>query len=112
MRIGISINARAKDMEGEYPDIDTVSISSATRNLSSTVISNSPIYITKKRQKSKAENKVAPLITTHEKGPRTVAASHISLAQNPVSPISLYRKSWPKSSQYNRLKFHIPVKLS
>jgi len=106
------VNARKKDIEGDYTDIDPVSISSVTRNLSSTVISSSPIYNTKKAQKRKAEDEVAPLISAYEKRPRMVAASDISLARNPVSHISLHRKSGAKSLKHGGLKFHVPVKLS
>jgi len=59
------VNAGEKDIEGDYTDIDPVSISSVTRNLSSTVISNSSIYNTKKGQKRKPENKVSPAIIAH-----------------------------------------------
>jgi len=108
----MSMNAHEKDIKGDYTDIDPVSISSVTRNLSSTVISTSPIYNTKKAQKRKAEDKVAPLISAYEKRPRTVASSDISLARNPVSPISLGGKSGAKSLKHGGLKFHVPVKLS
>jgi len=108
----MSVNARKKDIEGDYTDIDPVSISSVTRNLSSTVISNSPTYNTKKAQKRKAEDEVAPPVSANEKRPRTVAASDISLAQNPVSHISLDGKTGAKSLKHAGFKFHVPVKLS
>jgi len=106
------VNACEKDIEEDYTDIDPVSISSVTRNLSSTVISTYRIYNTKKAQKRKAEDEVAPLISAYKKRPRTVAASDISLARNPASPISLDRKSRAKSLKHGGLKFHVPVKLS
>jgi len=106
------VNAREYDIEGDYTDIDLVSISSVTCNLSFTVISNSPIYDTKKVQKRKAGDEVARPSSAHEKRPRTVAASDISLARNPVSHISLYGKSGAKSMKHRGLKFHVSVKLS
>ena len=106
------MNAREKNIEGDYTDIDSVSISSVTRNLSSTVISIYPIYNTKKAEKGKAEDEVAPPISAHEKRPRTVVASDISLAQTPVSYISLDGKSGAKSLKHGGLKFHAPVKIS
>ena len=81
VRKGISVNVREKDIEGDYTNIDPISISSVTCDLFSTIISNSPIYITKKAQKRKVEDEedeVAPIITAHEKRPRTVAALDIS----------------------------------
>ena len=97
VRKGISGNGREKDIEGNYTHSDPVSISSVTRNLSSTVISNSPIYNTKKVQKRKAENEVSALISAYGNRPRAVAVSNISLARNPASPISLDGKSGTKS---------------
>ena len=106
------MNVREKDIERDYSDIDPVSISSVARNLSSTGISNSPIYNTKKGQKRKAENEVAPPISADEKRLRAVAATDISLPQNPVSNISLDGKSGAKSLKHGGSKFHVPVKLS
>jgi len=40
-----------------------------------------------------------------------VAASDISLARNPLSPISLDGKSGAKSLKHGGLKFNVPVKL-
>ena len=45
------MNAREKDIEGDHTDIDLVSISSVTPNLSFTVISKSTIYNAKKGEK-------------------------------------------------------------
>jgi len=106
------VNARAKEIDGDYTNIDRVSISSVARTLPTTVISNSPIYGTKKLLKSKAEDEVAPPFSNHEKRPRTVVASHILLVLNPVSHISLDGKSGAKSLKNSCLKFHVPVKLS
>ena len=64
-------------------------ISSVSRNLS---ISPN----TKGVQKRKAEDELAILISDLEKRPRTVAASDISLAGNPVSNFSLVGKSSAK----------------
>ena len=55
---------------------------------------------------------MAPPISAYEKRPRTVEASDISLARNPVSHICLHGKSGAKSLNHGGLKFHVPVKLS
>jgi len=55
---------------------------------------------------------LAALISALEKRPRTVAASDISLARNPVSNVSLVGKSSAKVLRPGGMKFHIPVKLS
>ena len=89
----------------ELMDIDPVLISSVSRNLS---ISQS----TKRVQKRKAENELATLISALEKRPRTMAASDISLARNPVSNFSLLGKSSAKVWRPRGMKFHIPAKLS
>jgi len=86
-------------------DIDSVLISSVSRNLS---ISQN----IKRVKKRKAEDGLATLISALEKRPRTVAASDISLARNPVSNFSLVGKSSVKVSTPGGMKFHIPVKLS
>ena len=91
------MNDRKKDIEGNNTDIDPISISSVTHNLSPTDISNSSINNTKKEYKRNAEDKVAPIISSHEKRPRMVSVSDISFAQNPVSAISLDRKSVDES---------------
>lgn len=92
-------------------DIDPVSVTSVARTLSSTVIS-SPTINTKTGKKRKAEDEMATHLSAHEKRPRTVAASDISLARNHVSGISLDGKSLAKALKQGGLKFHIPVKLS
>jgi len=94
-----------EEHEGELKDIDPVLISSVSRNLS---ISPN----TKGVQKRKAEDELAILISDLEKRPRTVAASDISLAGNPVSNFSLVGKSSAKVLRPGVMKFHIPVKLS
>jgi len=86
-------------------DIDPVLISSVSRNLS---ISQN----TKRVQKRKAEDELATLISALEKRPRTVGASDISLARNPLSNFSLVGKSSVKLLRPGGMKFHIPVKLS
>jgi len=55
---------------------------------------------------------LATLISALEKRPRTVAASDISLARNPVTNFSLVGKSSAKVLKPGGMKFHIPVKLS
>jgi len=62
--------------------------------------------------KRKAEDELATLITALEKRQRTMAASDISLARNPVSNVSLLGKSSAKVLRPGGMKFHIPVKLS
>jgi len=106
------VNACEKDIEGHYTDIDLDFIYFVTCNLSSALISNSPIYITKKAQKRKGEGEVAPVISAHTKRPCTVAPSDISLAQNTVSHISLDGKCRAKSLKDGGLKFHVPVRLT
>jgi len=91
--------------EGEIMDIDPVLISSVSRNLS---ISPN----TKRVYKRKPEDELATLIIDLEKRPRTLAASHVSLAQNPVSNFFLVGKSSAKVLRPGGMKFHIPVKLS
>jgi len=86
-------------------DIDLVLISSVSRNLSRSQNS-------KRVQKRKAEDQLATLISALEKRTRTVAASDISLAQNPVYNFSLVGKSSAKVLRPGGMKFHIPVKLS
>jgi len=106
------VNTREKHIKGDYTHIDPASISSVTRNLSSTIISNSPICNTKKAEKRKAEDKVAPPISAYEKKLRMVAALDISLDRNPASHISLDGKSGANSLKYGGFKFHVPVELS
>jgi len=67
---------------------------------------------TKRVQKRKAEDELATLISALEKRPRTVEASVILLARNPVSNFSLVGKSPVKVLRPGGMKFHIPVKLS
>jgi len=86
-------------------DIDSVLISSVSRNLS---ISQN----IKRVQKRKREGELATLISALEKRPRTVAASDISFTLNPVSNFSLVGKSSAKVLRPGGMKFHIPVKLS
>jgi len=86
-------------------DIDPVLISSVSRNLS---ISQK----TKRVPKRKAEDKLATLISALEKRPRTVAASDISLARNPISNFSSVGKWSAKVLRPGGMKFHMPVKLS
>jgi len=86
-------------------DIDPVLISSVSRNLSMS-------QYTKRVQKPKAKDELATLISALEKRPRTVAASDISLARNPVYSFSLVGKSSAKALTPGGMKFHIPGKLS
>jgi len=89
----------------ELMDIDSVLISSVSRNLS---LSQN----TKRVQTRKAEDELATISNALEKRPRRVAASDISLARNPVSNFSLVGKSSAKVLRPGGMKFHIPVKLS
>jgi len=86
-------------------DIDSLLISSVSRNLSIS-------QYTKRVQKRKSEDELATLISALEKRPRMVAASDISLARNPVSNFSLVGKSFAKVLSPGGMKFHVPVKLS
>ena len=86
-------------------DTDPVLISSVSRNLS---ISQN----TKRLQKRKAEGELATLIIALTKRLRTVVASDILFARNPVSNFSLVGKSSAKVLRPGGMKFHIPVKLS
>jgi len=86
-------------------DIDPVLISSFSPNLS---ISRN----TKRVQKLKGEDELATLISALEKRPRTVVASDILLARNPVSNFSLLGKSSAKVLRPGGMKFLIHVKLS
>jgi len=89
VRKGISIKEWKEEHEGELMDIGPVLISFGSQNLS---ISQN----TKRVQKRKAEEELATLISALEKRPRTVSASNISLARNPISNFSLVRKSSAK----------------
>jgi len=78
---GISVKEWKKEYGGEFIDIDLVLISSVSRILS---ISQN----TETVQNRKAKDKLATLISALEKRPRTVVASNISLARNPISNFS------------------------
>jgi len=86
-------------------DIELVLISYVSRNLS---ISQN----TKRVQKRKVEDELPILISALEKRPRTVSASDISLARNPVYNFSLVEKSFAKVLRPGGMKFQIPGKLS
>jgi len=63
-------------------------------------------------QKRKAEDELSTKVSPLKKTPLIVAASDISLAQNPFSNYSLVGKSSPKVLRPGGMQFYVPVKFS